>query len=430
MDAVTIRPGLRGLKFSPTLLINERVAEMRRDGRTVYHMGFGESPFPVHARIRESIAGYSGKNQYLPAAGLAELRTVARDHILTKHQIGNGEFTALIGPGSKELIFDIQLAVDGDLLFPSPSWVSYIPQTLITRDEVVRIPLGPAQHYKLDGETLANRIVESQREGYNPTKLILNYPNNPTGMTYRPAELADIAEVCRRHGILVISDEIYAQVAFREYHQSIAHYYPEGTIVTTGLSKHLSLGGFRLGVALVPAGLTRVFEVLRSIASETFSAVSTPIQYSVMAAFEPNEEIEAYVAECTAIHDIVTRYVWRTLRDIGADYAEPQGGFYLYPDFGRYRASLADRHGVTTSDELAHTLLATREVETLPGTAFGDDPDELRLRLSTVDFDGVTALEEFRTHGATDENAFVEAACPRVAEGCRRLYTFFTELES
>jgi len=433
MGSVSIRPSLKDLSFSPTLLINEKVAELRQAGRTVYHMGFGESPFPVHSTIRTAIANYSHKNQYMPAAGMGELRRAARDYILKKHHIGSDAFHVMVGPGSKELIFDVQLAVEGDLLFPAPSWVSYIPQTLITRDEVVRIPLGPEVAYKLSASVLDEHIRASRRNGKHPTKLILNYPNNPTGMTYSAAELAEIAHVCRTHSILVISDEIYAQVAFRRYHRSIAHYYPEGTIVTTGLSKHLSLGGFRLGIALVPHALGDVFQVLRSIASETFSAVSTPIQYGVLAAFQEHGEIEPYIAQCTEIHDVVTRYVWRTLQHMHVDYAKPQGGFYMYPDFGRYRRELHERAAVNNSDDLARDLLDDREVATLPGSAFGDDPEALRLRLSTVDFDGLTALSHYNDIGSdngadrrTRENRFVEAACPRVAEGCRRLVQYFT----
>lgn len=429
MSLATVRPALHGLKFSPTLLINEEVAALRARGETVYHMGFGESPFPVHDRIREAISGAAWRNQYLPAAGLAELRARARAHILRKHGIASDDFEAMIGPGSKELIFDVQLAVDGDLLFPAPSWVSYVPQTLITRDEVVRIPLGPANGYRLDGPTLEAAIVESRRAGRNPTKLILNYPNNPTGMTYDERQLEEIATVCRRQAVLVISDEIYAQVAHGRPHVSIARYYPEGTVVTTGLSKHLSLGGFRLGVALVPRHLDHLFQVLRSIASETFSSVSTPVQYSVLAAFSNDPEIEAYIAECTAVHAIVTRYVWRTLRDLGVDYGEPEGGFYLYPDFERYRSALAERYRVAGSEELAALLLTRYHVATLPGTAFGDYEHALRLRLSTVDFDGATALTHYREHGGADEEHFVQSACPRVAEGCRRMTELFRELQ-
>ena len=423
---VEIRDCLRDLKFSPTLLINEEVARLRATGSTVYHMGFGESPFPVHPIIQQAISGYSGKNQYLPAAGLGELRTKAKAYIIRKHDINNDAFDALIGPGSKELIFDIQLAVEGDLLFPAPSWVSYIPQTYITGDQVIKMYLGPKDAYKLNGEILERTIVESRKEGKNPTKLILNYPNNPSGMTYRKRELEEIARVCRKHRILIISDEIYAQVAFRRPHRSIAHYYPEGTIVTTGLSKHLSLGGFRLGVMLIPDELMYISHVIRSIASETFSAVSTPIQYSVLEAFEDNKEIETYIDYCTEIHDVVTRYVWNRLKELGVDYAEPQGGFYLYPDFEAYRGTLKERFGVTGSTELAGSLLREAKVAALPGTAFGDRPETLRLRLSTVDFDGLTALMRYRDGDFPTEEAFVKAACPRIAEGCDRIVDYFS----
>ncbi|MFP4407014.1 MAG: pyridoxal phosphate-dependent aminotransferase [Spirochaetaceae bacterium] len=421
-----IRPALRDLEFSPTLRLNEQVARMRAEGQVIYHMGFGESPFPVHPVIQESISGFSGENAYMPAAGLTELREKAKWYIIRKHRIPEeAEYLTMIGPGSKELIFDIQLAVGGDLLFPVPSWVSYIPQTYITQDEVVKIYLPPGESYKLSAGRLSRRIDRAREEGYNPTKLILNYPNNPTGLSYTPEELKQIAAVCRRERLLVISDEIYAQVSFRDHHTSIAAFYPEGTIVTTGLSKHLSLGGFRLGVALVPVELEEIFRVLRSIASETFSAVSTPIQYSVLAAFERNPEIEAYIEDCTEIHAIVTRYVWKTVLDLGLEYSEPDGGFYLYPDFEPYRGNLRDHYGIETSDDLAEVLLRENRVASLPGTAFGDEPEALRLRLSTVDFDGMTALRHFHEHGAENEEEFVKLACPRVAEGCRQFVRFF-----
>ncbi|MFW5643065.1 MAG: pyridoxal phosphate-dependent aminotransferase [Alkalispirochaeta sp.] len=422
-----IRPSLRGLHFSPTLLINEEVARLRAEGREVYHMGFGESPFPVHPIIQERIGGYAGRNQYLPAAGLASLRKQAQRYIIDRHGIENEDFIPVIGPGSKELIFDIQLAVEGDLLFPVPSWVSYIPQTLITRDEVVKIRLGPERAYKLDGPTLDEAIRTARDHGRNPRKLILNYPNNPTGMSYTDTELAQIADVCRDNDILVISDEIYARVSFGAYHHSIARYYPEGTIVTTGLSKHLSLGGFRLGVALVPAGMERIFEVIRAIASETFSAVSTPIQYAVMAAFEEYPEIEGYIQQCTTIHRSMTMRLWMVLQRLGLDYGEPSGAFYLYPDFEPYRERFHEWYGVSTSADLAARILERESVATLPGSAFGEEPDRLRLRLSTVDFNGARALEAARSGEWQENDEFYARTFPRSHEALVRLERFCTD---
>ncbi|MFP4431206.1 MAG: pyridoxal phosphate-dependent aminotransferase [Spirochaetaceae bacterium] len=424
---ISVRPTLRSLSISPTLRINEEVAAYRRAGREVYHMGFGEAPFPVHPAIRERIATFSDKNSYLPSLGLPELREKASAYLRRKLSLDATDHSVIVGPGSKELIFDVQLAVDGDLLFPAPSWVSYIPQTYITRDEVIRIHLDLQEHYKLSADRLDEATLRAKERGHKPTKLILNYPNNPTGLSYTAAELADLAEVARSHELLVISDEIYALVSFAQEHVSIARYYPEGTIVTTGLSKHLSLGGFRLGIALLPATLDHILGTIRSIASETFSSVSSPIQYAVLAAFEESPEIEEYIRRCTEIHGAVTKYVWRKVRECGVDYPKPAGGFYLYPDFSHFRRDLADR-GISTSEELATRLLSDVSVASLPGTAFGDLPENLRLRLSTVDYDGARALEVYDspatwTEGRTDE--FVETACPNVAEACRRLQRFF-----
>lgn len=432
--AIRVRPALAGLSVSPTLRINEEVATLRANGVTVYHMGFGESPFPVHPSIRDALGSSSSQNQYLPSLGLTELRAKAGAYLRDALQLGDADRSVVIGPGSKELIFDVQLAVGGDLLFPAPSWVSYIPQTYITGDRVIRVPAAMNRQYKLTGDALDRAIVEARRRGERPSKLILNYPTNPTGMTYTPDELRALADVARRHAILVISDEIYGMVTFSGRHQSIARYYPEGTIVTTGLSKHLSLGGFRLGVALVPRELDHILGVLRSIASETFSSVATPVQYAVMRAFEGSPEIEEYIAACTAVHETVTKYLWRQIRACGVDYPMPDGAFYLYPDFGHLRERLAVR-GITTSGELAARLLAEQSVATLPGEAFGDDPEQLRLRMSTVDYDGANALAVYRRvaaelaaraepWGPPQTDAFVSEACPNVAEACRRVRAF------
>jgi len=428
-DRVTIRTCLDALSASPTLAMNERVQEKRAEGETVYHLGFGESPFPVHARIAERVATYIQKNAYLPALGLPELRRAASAYFSTRLGLEDFPHYLMVGPGSKELIFDVQLAVEGDLLFPVPSWVSYIPQTLITRDSVIKIDTDAAQNYRLGPDKLEAAISDARARGLNPTKLILNYPNNPTGFSYGPHELRALAGVCRRHHILVISDEIYGLVSYRAPHQSIARYYPEGTVVTTGLSKHLSLGGYRLGMALVPSHLKRLIEVLRSIASETFSAVSAPIQFGVMAAFEHGHEVEEYIRECTDIHRIVTRYTWRRIRELGISCGEPEGAFYLYPDFSQFSDNLNSRYGVTTSEELAEQLLRIASVATLPGTAFGDQPSRLRLRISTVDYNGGDALELRRAYPKdlrdVDERAFVERACPRMKTACDRLHSFF-----
>ena len=112
--------------------------------------------------------------------------------------------------------------------------------------------------------------------------LILNYPNNPTGLTYGATALAALATVCRAHNIVVISDEIYGRVNHSDTHHSIAQYYPEGTIVCSGLSKWAGAGGWRLGYAVFPPDLRPLLNATKSVASETFTSVSAPIQYAAI----------------------------------------------------------------------------------------------------------------------------------------------------
>jgi len=415
-----VRPNLGCLHFSPTLAINERVRALRDRGVSVFHLGFGESPFPVHPLIQAALADNADKN-------MSELRELARTYYAEKFGFDAQTFKAIIGPGSKELLYDIQLALRGDLLLPVPSWVSYAPQAGLTGDQVIKIPTSLSEKHHITSGSLEIAILAARQDGLNPKKLILNYPNNPTGLSLSPPRLAEIAEVCKMYGVLVISDEIYGLVNHRGDHLSIAEFYPEGTIVTTGLSKHLSLGGFRLGVALVPETLSHVYDAVVRIASETWSTVSSPIQYAAVKAFEQDPAIEAYIGDCTRIHSLVSGYLRQVLVEMGVDYPPLDGAFYLYPDFEKFREALAAK-GVRTSEDLARVLIDEVQVATLPGTAFGADPETLTLRLAACDYDGAKALEIIQTHPDPSASLLVEACCPNIKLAGQKLGEYFTDL--
>jgi aspartate/methionine/tyrosine aminotransferase len=423
-----IRANLGSLHFSPTLGINERVQALRDRGAAVFHLGFGESPFPVHPLIQAALAAHTDKNMYLPTAGLPELRALARTYYAEKFGFDAREFKAIIGPGSKELLYDIQLALDGDLLLPVPSWVSYAPQAGLTADHVIKIPTSLTENYHITAGSLENAILAARRDSWNPKKLILNYPNNPTGLSLSPSRLAEIAEVCKMYGVMVVSDEIYGLVDHRGDHLSIAGFYPEGSIVTSGLSKHLSLGGYRVGVALIPETLSHVFDAVVRIASETWSTVASPIQYAVVKAFEQDPAIEAYIGACTRIHSLVSGYLRQVLIKMGVDYPPLAGAFYLYPDFEKYREALAAR-GIRTSEDLTRVLIDDVQVATLPGTAFGADPETLTLRLAACDYNGVEALAYLRAHPESSPIPLVEACCPNIKLAGQRLGEFFSGLQ-
>jgi len=383
-------------------------------------MGFGQSPFPVHPLIREALAVNAVQNMYLPSAGLPELRELSRHYLSEKFGFNADDFKTVVGPGSKELIYDIQLAVEGDLLLPIPSWVSYAPQAVLIGDPIIKIPATMSDNYHITAESLEKAIVVARQKGMNPKKLNINYPNNPSGLTMPQSRLEQIAQVCRKQGILVISDEIYELVNYQQNHASIAKFYPEGTIVTSGLSKHLSLGGYRLGVAFVPKALNSIYAAMIGIASETWSAVSAPIQFASLKTFENEPVVEDYINTCTKIHSIISSYVRDGLISLGIKYPVLEGAFYLYPNFGAFRDQLFEKD-VKTSEQLAMHLLDKIQVATLPGTAFGDALENLALRLANCDFEGKIALNYYIEHPGCSPESLVNACCPKIKLARQRL---------
>ncbi|MCB0064571.1 MAG: aminotransferase class I/II-fold pyridoxal phosphate-dependent enzyme [Caldilineaceae bacterium] len=294
------------LEPSPTLYINERVNELWAAGETVYHLGFGESRFPVHPKIWAALRDNAAQKSYLPTLGLRELREAAANFYSRKLNLDVTAEQLIIGPGSKPLYFIIQLALEADLFLPTPSWVSYGPQANLIQKPVYHIPSDADANYPLTIEAIDATV----RQSNNPSKiLLLNSPNNPTGQMFDPAFLAQLADYCRAKGIMVLSDEIYSLVPHgHRAHVSPAHYYPEGTVVLGGLSKHLSLGGWRLGTAILPdtdAGKS-LLRALRVIAGELWSSPTGPVQYAAITAYQDEDDIDAYIDECAAIHAIRT----------------------------------------------------------------------------------------------------------------------------
>jgi len=382
---------------SPTLGINERIQALRAAGRSIHHFGFGEAPFPALPRLADALRDHAAAKAYLPVAGLPALREAVLAHQARLTGCDPDRFDVLIGPGSKLLLFAIQLAIPGDLLLPVPSWVSYSPQAALLGQRVVPVPTELSDAgYGLDAAAIGTAIAQARQQGLNPTKLLINFPNNPAGLSIDDDTLHAIGEVCRRHGVTLISDEIYGRVSYDQLYRSAAGVYPEGTLVTSGLSKHLSLGGWRLGVALVPRAVSGLFERLSFIASETWSCVAAPVQYAGCEAYAGHDDVEAGVHDMTAIHAIVNGGVAQALRDVGIDCPLPQGGFYSWPDFGPVLGG-----AFTGSDALATALLEEQGIATLPGTAFGELADTLKLRLASCDYDGGEALARHRD-GARD----------------------------
>ncbi len=389
-DLVSLNMNVRGLTQSATLAIKDRCREMRARGTQVFDFGLGQSPFPVPPSVVEALRVHAAEKDYLPVRGLGALREAVAGFHRRKDQIEAHPESVLVGPGSKELMFLLQLVFYGEIILRTPCWVSYQPQARIIGRTIKLIPTSFETGWKLTAGLLEDSL-KAANDDARPRLLVLNYPMNPTGHTYSTRDLQELSEVARRFGLIVLSDEIYGQLHFLGEHVSIARYYPERTIVSSGLSKWCGAGGWRLGTFTFPEELNWLAEAMAVVASETYTSVSAPIQHAAVRAFQCGPEIESYLRHARRILAAIGNRCTRVLREAGIRLHEPQGAFYLYLDFGPLAERLHGR-GIRDGATLCDRLLAETGVAILPGSAFARPVPELTARLSYVDFDGGAAL--------------------------------------
>jgi len=419
---VNLSNRIQQLKHSATLAINEHSKQLIAEGKTVYRLGFGQSPFPVPVEVVNSLKQAAPIKDYLPVKGLMELREAVANYNQRTIHLPSKADNILIGPGSKELLFTLQLATDGVLLLPSPSWVSYEPQAFLADKPVVWIDTNEENAWKLKATDLA-KACEQHKE--NTKILVLNYPNNPVGNTYSADELKAISEVAQKYDLLIVADEIYGGLNHQNKHISIAQFCPKHTIVSNGLSKWCGAGGWRLGTFSFPDSLSFVLEAMAKIASETFTSVSAPIQYAAITAFKGSSEIDQYLLNSKQILQSAATYVYTELRQSNITMPLAEGGFYLFPNFEHYRAAFAQK-GIYDSVAMCTFLLEEAGVALLPGVAFGRPKNELTVRLSYVDFDGGQALELIEKDQATIEKIGLYA--PNIIKGIKQLQAVLAAL--
>jgi len=387
---VSLNLNVRGLGLSATLAIQAKCRELRRANRRIYDFGLGQSPFPVPQPVVEALRLAAPQKDYLPVRGLPALREAVAEFHRRKDQLDTHPDRVLVGPGSKELMFLVQLVYYGEILLTPPCWVTYWPQARILGRRISRIHTSFEAGWKISAEQLL-RSLELIHDDRRPRLLVLNYPSNPTGGTYTADELRELAEIARRFELIVLSDEIYGQLHFSGEHVSIARFYPEGTIVSSGLSKWCGAGGWRLGTFTFPAELDWLADAMASVASETYTSVCAPVQFAAVEAFRGGTEIERYLFHARRILAALGMRCAATLTAAGLRVHPPAGAFYLFPDFSPLAERLAAR-GVTDGKTLCDRLLDEAGVAALPGVAFGRSRGELTARLAYVDFDGAAAL--------------------------------------
>ena len=400
-----IKDQISKLKPSATLAINEESDRLKRTGKKIYKFGFGQSPFPVPESIILALKNNSNKNSYLPMQGLEELRFSIANHLNKNNESDFRSDDIIIGPGTKELMFLTQIAFQGEILLTAPSWVSYQPQALIAKNKVHWIQTTSSSDWFPTVDQLENKIKNIKNKNI---LLLINSPNNPSGKVFK--NLKEIADIAKKNKIVILSDEIYSRLTFNIKYQSISKFYPEGTIVSTGLSKWCGAGGWRLGFFAIPSHLKDLKNSLKILCSESFTSVSSPIQYAAVEAYEGDHSV--YLNSVKKILSFIGNYVYENLKSNIINISKPEGGFYLFPEFTNAKFS--------SSSEMCKDILHKTGVALLPGSDFGMDDKKMLARLSYTDFDGANFLKNSLGSKKLD-NADLEKYAPNIVEGVAKL---------
>ena len=322
-------------------------------------LGVGEPDFKTPWAVRD--AGIrsleKGRTFYTSNAGLKPLRAEICTYLARRFDLHYEEKETLVTVGGSEAIDMCIRAIinPGDeVIIPEPCYVSYLPITTLTGGVAVPIPLKAENEFKLTPEELKAAITPKTK------LLILPFPCNPTGAIMRREDLEPIAEILRETNIIVLSDEIYAELTYGdERHVSIAALdgMKERTILVNGFSKAYAMTGWRLGYACGPAPLIKIMTKIHQAA---IMCAPTTSQYAAVTALKGCDgDIETLRAE----YDLRRCLLVKSLNDMGLVCFEPEGAFYVFP--------CITSTGMT-SEEFCEKLLYSKKVAVIPGTAFGD----------------------------------------------------------
>ncbi|MDD2228010.1 MAG: pyridoxal phosphate-dependent aminotransferase [Candidatus Cloacimonetes bacterium] len=357
------------IKPSPTLTLSAKAKEMRDAGIDVINFGVGEPDFntPEYIKVAAHKALDANFTRYTANAGIIELRQAICEKLAKDNNLQYTPKEILVSPGAKASILNILIAVCDSMdqvLMASPYWVSYPYQAMLANAEPVYIPTKESQSYKIMPAALELAIKE------NPCAkvLILNSPSNPTGAVYNREELSALADVCVKHNILVVSDEIYERLVYDGLkHVSIASISPEmkeRCVVINGVSKAYAMTGWRLGYAAGPA---HIIAAAGRVQEHATSCVNSITQKACVTALrEEDESIENMRQEFSLRRD----YLYDELGKIPhLTCFKPQGAFYIMPGLKWYLEN--NKQGITTADKFCEVLLDKYHVALVAGGSFG-----------------------------------------------------------
>ena len=321
-------------------------------------LGVGEPDFdtPWHIREEGIYSLEKGCTFYTSNAGLKELKQEICRYLYRRFDVSyNPDSEVMVTVGGSEAI-DIALRAmcdPGDeVLIPQPSYVSYVPCTMLAGGKPVVIELEEKDNFKLTPEKLLEKITDKTNI------LVMPFPNNPTGAIMTKEDLAPIVDIIIEKDLFVISDEIYSELTYGTDHVTIAEFpgMKDRTILINGFSKSYAMTGWRLGYAAAPH---RILEQMLKIHQFAIMCAPTTSQYAAVSALRDGDNDVQMMREA---YDQRRRFVLHAFKEMGLDCFEPEGAFYAFPSIKRFGM---------TSDEFATRFLREEKVAVVPGTAFG-----------------------------------------------------------
>lgn len=367
---------VQALTPSTTLAITAKAKELKAQGLDIIGLGAGEPDFntPQHIIDEATASMNAGQTKYTPSAGLPKLKEAIAAKLLRDQQLEYKPSEIIVASGAKHALYILFQAIldEGDeVIIPTPYWVSYPEQVKLADGIPVYIEGKESNSFKITPEQLEAAITEKTKA------VIINSPSNPTGMLYTADELQQIGEICLKHDILIVSDEIYEKLVYGDHkHVSIAQLSPElkkQTVIINGVSKSHSMTGWRIGYA---CGEEALIKAMTNLASHSTSNPTTTAQYGAIAAYNGSQEPvevmrQAFEERLNIIYD-------KLVAIPGVSCIKPQGAFYLFPNVKD--AALAT--GYSSVDEFVAGLLEKALVAVIPGSGFGAD-DNIRLSYAT-----------------------------------------------
>lgn len=356
---------------SPTLAINAKAKQLKAQGVDVLNFSVGEPDFPSppHVCAAGKQAIDQGHTRYTPSNGIPELRQAVCDRYRQRHGWAYDPEQIEISCGGKQGLYNIFQAVinPGDeVLIPAPYWVSYPPMTQLASGVPVIVPLDEKNRFDLDVELLRQHATDKTRV------VVLNSPSNPTGSVFSEKALSELARLVQERGWLVISDDIYEEISYTKgplaHILNVAPELKEQVILANGVSKTYAMTGWRIGWCAGPLAIIRAMNKIQS------QSISNPVaisQYAALSALTgpqdaPKEMLKAFFPR----RDF---FVQSLNRLPGVSCVEPEGAFYVFPNFSSYYGKSFQGKKIDGSVALADYFLDEARVATVPGLAFGAD---------------------------------------------------------